>query len=97
MADTTGRSIRRISYDGKEMEIFLEENVDFPEGVSVDWQARNIFWTDSGKRTIEVANLDTKTRKILFDEQIRNPRGIAIHPEIRYSMLKFTYFKALLF
>jgi hypothetical protein len=85
MADTTGRSIRRLNFDGKEMEVFLDENVDFPEGVSVDVQARNLFWTDSGKRTIEVANLETKTRRILFDEQIRNPRGIAVHPSLRLN------------
>ena len=89
MADTTGRSIRRLNFDGKEMEVFLEENVDFPEGVSVDVQSRNLFWTDSGKRTIEVANLETKTRRILFDEQIRNPRGIVVHPSLRFTVDKF--------
>jgi hypothetical protein len=54
LADTTGKALRRLSYEGRELEVFLEDSVDFPEGVSVDWQARNLFWTDSGKRTIEV-------------------------------------------
>jgi hypothetical protein len=39
--------------------------------------------TDSGKRTIEVSDLDSKARKVLFDENIRNPRGIVVHPAIR--------------
>lgn len=56
-------------------------DVQSPEGLSVDWAARNIFWTDSKKLTIEVANLDTKIRKVLFrKEGILNPRGIAVHP-----------------
>lgn len=52
-----------------------------PEGVAIDWSARNIFWTDSKKLTIEVANLDTKARAVLFSKNdIKNPRGIAVHP-----------------
>ena len=46
----------------------------------VDWVARNIYWADSGKQTIEVANMETKGKKVLIDEQIKNPRGIAVHP-----------------
>ena len=46
----------------------------------LDWVARNVYWADSGKQTIEVANMDTKGKKVLIDEQIRNPRGIAVHP-----------------
>ena len=72
-----------MTYDGKDVEVFLDANVNFVEGVAVDWQARNIFWTDSGKRTIEVANLDSKSRRILLDEKIKNPRGIVAHPALR--------------
>ena len=64
--------------------------MEFPEGVAIDWVARNIYWTDSGKKTIEVARLDDSRRRskpvariILFDEQIQNPRGIAVHPSAR--------------
>ena len=45
--------------------------------------ARNLYWTDSGKRSIEVASLDdARIRTTLFDERVRNPRGIALHPTV---------------
>ena len=46
--------IRRANYDGSQTEIFLSADMSFPEGLAVDWVARNLYWTDSGKRTLEV-------------------------------------------
>lgn len=60
-----------------------------PEGLSIDWVSRNIYWTDSRKDTIEVANLDTKVRKVLFDTKLVDPRGIAVHPYKGYIEIGF--------
>ena len=92
----------RSDFDGRNNEIFLSNNsvsrsndtkingMEFPEGIAIDWVARNVYWTDSGKKTIEVARLDDArsrskpiTRLVLFDEQLQNPRGIAVHPSAR--------------
>lgn len=56
-------------------------DIGSPEGLAIDWVSRNIYWTDSTKDTIEVANLETKLRRTLFDTQLVNPRGIAVHPQ----------------
>ncbi|CAH2236693.1 jg20911 [Pararge aegeria aegeria] len=81
--DVGASSIKRTSYDGSRFEEFLSNGVQSPEGIAVDWEARNIFWTDSKKLTIEVINIDTKLRKVLFEKDgISNPRGIAVHPGI---------------
>ncbi|XP_023943283.2 nidogen [Bicyclus anynana] len=81
--DVGANSIKRTSYDGSGFEEFLSNGVQSPEGLAVDWEARNIFWTDSKKLTIEVINIDTKVRKVLFNRDgILNPRGIAVHPGI---------------
>ncbi|XP_041987449.1 nidogen [Aricia agestis] len=79
--DVSGNAIKRAAYDGSGSEQFLSVDVQAPEGISVDWAARNIFWTDAKKLTIEVANIDTKVRKVLFrGDGIYNPRGIVVHP-----------------
>ena len=51
-----------------------------PEGVAVDWIARNMYWTDSGLDRIEISNLDGKNRKTLFDTDLINPRAIVLDP-----------------
>ena len=85
--DTTGGSIYRSNYDGTKLETFLssKDGLKFPEGIAIDWISRNVYWADSGKRTIEVANIDTKGKKVLIDEQIKNPRGIAVHPRYGFT------------
>lgn len=80
--DVVSLAIKTSRYDGSDSSIFLADDVKSPEGIAIDWVSRNIFWTDSKKLTIEVANLDTKARKVLFAHNgISNPRGIAVHPQ----------------
>ena len=95
--DTTGRAIRRSDYSGAGVETFLDltgyadgglaSGRQFPEGIAIDWVARNIYWTDSGKRVVEVASLDKPNllRKVLVDARVRNPRGVALDPTERYT------------
>ncbi|XP_029175623.1 nidogen-2 isoform X2 [Nylanderia fulva] len=78
-SDITGNRIIQVSYNGSMAHTFIPK-VSSPEGISVDWVSRNIFWTDSGKTTVEVASLVTKKRKVLVSDGLVNPRGIAVHP-----------------
>lgn len=47
-----------------------------PEGIALDHLGRNIFWTDSYLDRIEVAKLDGTQRRVLFETDLVNPRGI---------------------
>ena len=38
--------------------------VEHPDGVAVDWVARNLYWTDTGTDRIEVARLTGAFRKV---------------------------------
>ena len=63
-----------------------------PEGIAIDWLSRHVYWVDSGKRTIEVANMESKSHKILVDSCdicdydnccLKKPRGLAVDPSSR--------------
>ena len=51
-----------------------------PESVAVDWLSRNIYWTDSGYDRIEVANIDGGNRRVLFNNDLVNPRSVVVDP-----------------
>ena len=48
--------------------------------MAYDWLGKNIYWADYNLEHIAVANVDAdaKHRVILFQENITNPRGMAI-------------------
>ena len=62
------------------IQLFTLQDIGSPEGIAIDWSSRNMYWTDSSRDTIEVANLDSKIRRELFNTSLVNPRGIAVHP-----------------
>ncbi|GAB6025426.1 hypothetical protein CHUAL_011172 [Chamberlinius hualienensis] len=80
--DVAGRSIKKANYDGSNAGVFIDNDVESPEGLAVDWVSRNLYWTDSLKDTIEVARLDvpSRDRKVIIDKGLVNPRGIAVYP-----------------
>lgn len=51
-----------------------------PEGIALDHLGRNLFWTDSRLDRIEVAKLDGTQRRVLFETDLVNPRGIVTDP-----------------
>lgn len=69
--------------------IFLYSLADLgsPEGIALDHLGRNIFWTDSQLDRIEVARLDGRQRRILFDTGLVNPRAIVVDPVRGYGYL----------
>lgn len=38
-----------------------------------------IYWTDAGRNSIEVAELDGRNRKVLVWTDLESPRAIALH------------------
>lgn len=46
--DISIKSISRAFMNGSQMEPVVEFGLAYPEGMAVDWLARNIYWTDMG-------------------------------------------------
>lgn len=54
-----------------------------PDGLAVDWLTNKIYWTDGETNRIEVATINGQHRKLLFWEDIDQPRAIALAPQDR--------------
>ena len=53
-------------------------------GVTVDWSANNIYWTDAVYQWIMMAPMDNRTTfRIVLDEMLTTPHGIAVYPQAR--------------
>lgn len=61
-------------------QVALIDTLHSPEGLAVDWVHKNIYWTDSGNKSISVATGDGQKRKVLIDTELSEPRAIAVDP-----------------
>ncbi|KAG8306441.1 hypothetical protein J6590_046757, partial [Homalodisca vitripennis] len=75
------QAIRRARMNGSGQEDLITTEVEHPDGIAVDWIARNMYWTDTGTDRIEVARLDGRARKVLINEDLVEPRAVAVAPE----------------
>lgn len=71
---------RRANLDGSGMETVISQGLKTTDGLAVDWVARNMYWTDTGRNTIEVARLEGTGRKVLINNSLDEPRAIAVFP-----------------
>lgn len=51
-----------------------------PDGISVDWVAKNLYWCDKTTDTIEVSHISGRYRKVLTRDGLQDPRGLAVNP-----------------
>lgn len=58
----------------------LAENYSTPDGLAVDWVADNIYWTDAGRKKLEVARMDGTCQKIIIHSLLQEPRAVAVFP-----------------
>lgn len=58
----------------------IKKDLTTADGLAVDWIYNHIYWTDTGKNTIELANFEGNMRKILVQDSLEEPRAIAVNP-----------------
>lgn len=50
-------------------------------GLAIDNIGHKLYWTDAGRKRIEVADLDGNNRRVLINNELESPRAIAVnHP-----------------
>ena len=78
--DTSLGSINRAFLNGTQIEHLIVVDLPLPEGLAVDWIAKNLYWTDSKHQRLEVARLNGQHRKSLIWRDLWDPRELAVNP-----------------
>ncbi|XP_067109198.1 low-density lipoprotein receptor-related protein 8-like [Osmerus mordax] len=58
----------------------LLDSLVSPEGLALDWLQNNLYWTDSGDKSISVASANGARRRVLVTTELSEPRAIALDP-----------------
>ena len=65
--------------DSRTIEVVVR-GLKSPEGLTVDWINKKLYWTDAGSDVIEVAEFNGRHRMTLITTGLGNPRAIVVHP-----------------
>ncbi|CAL7950124.1 unnamed protein product [Xylocopa violacea] len=80
-SDSSEKKIYKAPIDeGNERTVVIDDGLTTSDGLAVDWIYSHIYWTDSKKNTIELANFEGNMRKTLIQDRIHEPRAIALNP-----------------
>ncbi|ESP00909.1 hypothetical protein LOTGIDRAFT_173011 [Lottia gigantea] len=64
----------------QEHKIIVKGDMKKIASLAVDWVARNVFWIDSGKKTLEVSHIDKEIRSVLLTPaDLDEPRALALN------------------
>ncbi|XP_064617048.1 deleted in malignant brain tumors 1 protein-like [Liolophura sinensis] len=80
--DVGVRQIRSSNLDGTEKKTVTQLGTGAqPEGIAVDSFSRTLYYTDRSRNLIGLMTLDGQVHKSLITSGLRDPRGIAVHPQ----------------
>lgn len=65
--------IEMCSMDGSNRRTFVSDSVRSPAGITIDYAARRLYWSDTKPYTIESISLDGKGRRVIH----KFPKGIS--------------------
>lgn len=72
--------ISRVHQNGTGREIVLASQNEGVEGLAVDWAAKNLYYIDSRKGTLNVLSTRNVTYRRTLLTDLKRPRAIVIHP-----------------
>jgi hypothetical protein len=80
-SDVSDQKIYKAPIEGgSKRTVVIKDELTTSDGLAVDWIYSHIYWTDTGKNTIELANFEGNMRKVLIEDRLEEPRSIALNP-----------------
>ncbi|XP_070532290.1 very low-density lipoprotein receptor-like isoform X1 [Ptychodera flava] len=76
-------TIERAGKSSEEIRVLLKR-VEIVEGLAVDWIGRNLYYTNTGIDMIGVCTLSGLHQSKIIDQDLDEPRGIALDPNSGY-------------
>lgn len=94
-SDVAQESILRARYNHshpaeKHQAQTVVKDLTTPDGIAVDWLHKLIYWTDTGRNTIEVLSLRSNHRMTLFNSDLDEPRAIMVDPRADQGWIYWT-------
>lgn len=78
-------NIERAALDGSQRKIIVSHDLGFPNGITIDYKDRRLYWTDALKDRIDTSDLNGQHRVQLVPEA-KNPFGMTQVPVILYIL-----------
>lgn len=82
-SDVTEKNIKRFRIDVASTTTIIT-GIGVCDGLTVDWRASQLYWTDRTSDTISVSDLDGNNQGLLISSGLDEPRGIALDLDNRY-------------
>ncbi|XP_030743400.1 low-density lipoprotein receptor-related protein 5 [Echinops telfairi] len=84
--DVSDEAIKKtlLNHTGAAMQTVVISGLVSPDGLACDWVGKKLYWTDSEANRVEVADLNGTSRKVLFWQDLDQPRAIALDPAHGY-------------
>jgi len=94
-SDVAREAIMRARYNhshptGTEQSEIVVDDLTTPDGIAVDWLHKLLYWTDTGRNTIEVVHLSSRHRSTLFNTDLDEPRAIMVDPRRNQGWIYWT-------
>ena len=70
--------ISSVYPNGTGRQLIIDQDIDHPDGLAIDYLGRNLFFTDTTTDRIEVSKLDGTNRKVLISHGLDEPRDITL-------------------
>lgn len=70
--------------DGSESKSLVSKELEWPNGLALDWPNERLYWVDAKRLTIESVRLDGSDRRKVLGNLAKSPHGIAVFQDSIY-------------